>query len=290
MRRRTGSWHLLTYLSAACTASTVPQPGQPIQPIPSPSLPNPGPIPSAAGAWTFNYAPGAIAYQISRSAGIESQSDSGSHREISTNITHELLTLELTADTIHFIAIIDTSSSTTQGVIGPVQSVPLPVQLSGSFIGDSLIISGDSIAEKCNPVSSTLSADLHNLLVRFPAQLSQGSEWRDSVELTACQGMIPTTAHITRSYIISGETAYQGGSVLLVQRTDSIHAHGEGAQRQHRVTLDASGTGNAIYYVSPKDGRVMRINTGQDLDLEITASGKIHRFKQSSKQEFNFVR
>lgn len=286
MRRRT-SWHLLAYLSAACTASTVPQPGRP---VPSPSLPNPAPIPSAVGPWTFNYAPGAIAYQISRTARIESQSDSGSHEEGSTNMTHELLTLELAGDTIHFTAIIDTSLTTTQGTIGPVQSVPLPVQLSGLFVGDSLMISGDSIAEKCNPVSSVLSADLHNLLVHFPVQFSLGSGWRDSVELTACQGMIPTHAHIVRSYIVSGETAYQGEPGLLVQRTDSIHAHGEGTQQQHRVTLDAIGTGNAIYYMSPKDGHVVRVNTAQDLDLAITASGRIHHFKQSSKQEFNFVR
>ena len=110
------------------------------------------------------------------------------------------------------------------------------------------------------------------------------------MELTGCQGMIPTTAHIARSYIVSGETVYQGEPVLVIQRTDSIHAHGEGAQQQHRVILDASGTGSALYYVSPRDGRVVRVNTGQDLDLSITASGKINRFKQSSKQEFNFVR
>ena len=287
MRRRTASWHLLACLSAACTASTVPQPGRP---VPSPSLPNPAPIPSAVGSWTFNYAPGAIAYQISRTARIEGQSDSGSHQEVSTNTTHELLTLELAGDTIHFTSIIDTSLTTTQGTIGPVKSVPLPVQLSGLFAGDSLIISGDSIVEKCNPVSSVLSADLHNLLVHFPVPFSQGGSWRDSVELTACQGMIPTSAHIVRSYIVSGETAYQGEPVLLIQRADSIHAHGEGAQQQHRVTLDVIGTGNAIYYVTPKDGHVVRINTGQDLDLAITASGKIHRFKQSSKQEFNLVR
>jgi hypothetical protein len=287
MRRRTGSWHLLAYFSVACTASTVPQPSQP---LPSPSLPNPAPISSAAGPWTFNYAAGAIAYQISRTAGIESQSDSGSHRENSTNTTHELLTLELSGDTIHFTAIIDTSSTITQGAIGPVQSVPVPVQLSGSFIGDSLIFSGDSIAEKCNPVSSTLTADLHNLLIRFPIQLSQGSSWRDSVELTACQGMIPTTAHIARSYIVSGEAAYQGEPVLLVQRTDSILAHGEGAQQQHRVKLEASGTGSATYYISPVSGRVVHIKTGQDLDMAITASGKIHHFKQSSKEEFNLGR
>ena len=285
VRRRAG-WTLLLCFLIACGGARTSPVGAPMPDLPAPPIVNPSP----ASSWTFNYMPGALRYQVSRSAAIESQSDSSPAREISTNTTRELITLTPAGDTIHFTAIVDTFSTITQGTIGPVQSVPLPVQLSGSFVGDSLIISVDSTTEKCNPVSSALSADLHNLLVRFPAQLSQGSNWRDSAELTACQGMIPTTVHIARSYLVSGETAYQGESVLLIQRTDSIHAHGEGAQQQHHVILDASGTGNAIYYVSPKDGRIVRVNTGQDLDLVITASGKIHRFKQNSKQEFNFVR
>ena len=186
--------------------------------MPSPALPNPVPLPPTAGSWTFNYASGAISYQISRTAAIESQTDSGAHREISTNSTHELVTLEPAGDTIRFTAAVDTYSSTTQGAIGPAQVMQLPVQLSGTFVNDSLVLSSDSATEKCNPVSSALSADLHNLLLHFPAQLSQGSNWRDSVELKACQAMIPTTVRITRSFIVSGEAAYQGHSVLLVQR------------------------------------------------------------------------
>jgi hypothetical protein len=287
MNLRTLSWFFLVYLAAGCTASTVPSAGAP---MPLPSLPNPVPLPPTAGSWTFNYAPGAISYQTSRTAAIESQSDSGSHREISTNLTHELVTLETVADTIRFTATIDTYSSTTQGAIGPAQVMQLPVQLSGTFANDGLILSSDSVTEKCNPVSSALSADLHNLLVHFPAQLLQGSSWRDSVELKACQGMIPTTVHLTRSYVVSGEAAYQGHSVLLVQRSDTIQAHGEGAQQQHPLTLDARGTGNAIYYVSPTDGHIVRLTTVQDLDFAITVSGKIHRFKQSSKQDYSLVR
>jgi hypothetical protein len=102
--------------------------------------------------------------------------------------------------------------------------------------------------------------------------------------------MIPTAVHIIRSYIVSGETEYQGNPVLVVQRTDTIRAHGEGAQQQHRVMLDATGTGNAVYYLSPKDGRIVRLNAGQDLDLAITASGRIHRFKETSKQDFGYSR
>jgi hypothetical protein len=287
MHRRASRWDFLVFLVAACTTSTVPRAGQP---TPSSSLPNPVPQPAVAGSWNFNYAPGSVSYQIVRNAAIESQSDSGIHQEISTNTTHELVTLELAGDTIHFTAVVDTFSTTSHGMIGPTQSVQLPVQLSGTLVGDSLTVSTDSITEKCNPVSSALSADLHNLLVHFPTPLSQGSSWRDSVELKACQGMIPTIARITRLYIVSGESDYQGSPVLVVQRTDTIQAHGEGAQEQHPLTLDANGTGNAIYYVSPKDGRIVRLNTGQHFDLAITVSGKIHRFSQSSKQEFSSVR
>lgn len=287
MPRRTNGWCFLVYLASACTASTVPPAGQP---TPLPSLPTTVPLPSTAGSWTFNYAPGVISYQISRTATIESQSDSGSHREISTNSTHELVTLEPAGDTIHFIASVDTFSTTTQGAIGPAQLIQLPVQLSGKFVNDSVILSADSLAEKCSPTSSALSADLHNVLVHFPAQLSQGTSWRDSVELQACQGMIPTTARISRSYVVSGETSYQGYPVMVVQRSDTIQAHGEGAQQQHSLTLDAKGTGSAVYYVSPKNGRIARITTGQDLDLAITVSGKIHRFKQSSKQDYSSAR
>lgn len=287
MRQKTSSWHFLVYLAVACTASTLPQAGRP---TPSSSSPNPVPLSPTAGSWTFNYAPGVISYQISRNAAIESQSDSGSHQEISTNVTHELLTLELAGDTIHFTAVVDTFSATAQGTIRPPEFVQLPVQLSGTFVGDSLIVSTDSVAEKCNPVSSALSADLYNLFVHFPTQLSQGSNWRDSAEFKACQGMIPSTVHIARSYIVTGETAYQGYPVMVVQRIDTIQAHGEGAQHQHPLSLDANGTGDVIYYVSPKDGRIVRLNTGQDLDLTITVSGKIHHFKQRLKQEFSSVR
>jgi hypothetical protein len=261
---------------------------RPVQPAPLPSLPNP--VSSGVSTWTINRASGEVSYRISRSAAIESQSDSSPHREISTNTAHERITLDTAGDTIRFTANIDTSSTTTQGTIGPVQPVQLPVQLSGSQIGDSLTISTDSTTERCNPVTSGLLADLHNLLVVFPIQLSQGNSWRDSLEVSTCQGMIPTTVRIARSYVASGESTYQGSLVVVVQRRDSINAHGEGAQQQHRVTLDASGIGNATYYVDPQNGFILRLNTEQNLDLAITASGKINHFRESSIQTFSSVR
>jgi hypothetical protein len=287
MRQRSSSWYLAICLSAACARSPIPQSSQPTLSAPPQ---NPVPVPSVIGSWTFNYAPGTVSYRVSRSAAIESQSDSGSHQEISTNITHESLTLEPARDTIRFTATVDTFSTTSQGTISPIRLVQLPIQLSGLVVADSLRILADSSTERCNLAGSALSADLHNLLVHLPAQLAQGSSWTDSLEVKACQGMIPMTVHMARSYLVSGGVTLEANPVLVVQRTDTIQAHGEGAQQQHQLTVDGTGTGNATYYLSPKNGRILRLTTGQDLLLAITASGTTHRFKQRLTQEFNLAR
>jgi hypothetical protein len=222
---------------------------------------------------------------VSRSAAIESQSDSATDREISTNITGELITLMPGGDSgIHFTAVIDAFSSTTQGRIGPVQPIQLPMQATGVFSDSGLMITSDG--NKCNPVGSAISSDLHNLLTRFPARLSQGFAWQDSVSTAGCQAAIPTTSQTIRSYVVSGEAVYEGQPVLIVQRTDLIRAQGEGAQQQHLLKLNAHGTGSAIYYLDTRNGRVVRLTAGQELILTITTSGKAHQFKQSSKQDF----
>jgi hypothetical protein len=219
---------------------------------------------------------------------IESQSDSGSKQEASTNLTHELITLTATGDSgILFTAVVDTFATTTQGLIGSTQTVQLPVQITGLLVSHALAINSDSTTGVgCNPVISTLMSDVHSLLSRFPTQLSQGMAWRDSVDSNGCQAAIPTTSHTVSSYSVSGEADFEGRRVLLIQRSDTVQAHGEGAQQQHPLKLDATGTGNAVYYLDTNSGRVVRITSGQDLGLTVTTSAKVHRFRQRSSHDF----
>jgi hypothetical protein len=201
-----------------------------------------------------------------------------------------MIDLEVAGDTIRLTAVIDTFTTATEGAIGPVQSVKLPIQLTGSLLRDSLIFSNDSIPESCNPAQSALATDLRNLLIPFPSKLDQGATWKDSTEVKGCQAMISTTVTSSHSFTVVGETTYEGRPALEVQRTDSIHAHGEGSQQQHQLVLDASGTGRAVYYLSPADGHVAHLSTEQNLSLAITASGQVHHFTQRSKQEFKLAR
>ena len=211
-------------------------------------------------------------------------------RENSSNVTHEVLSLERVGDTVQIKIVADTFSTATEGSIGSPQSTQLPAQIGGILVRDTLQLDSDSLATACTPIESTLRADLNNLIVSFPAQLSSGIRWNDSVEITTCQAMIPAVAQIRRAFSVTGQTVFEGNPVVVIERADTTQAHGEGAQQQHRMVLDGTATGTALYYLNPSTGQVVRIITTQDLALTITASGKIHHFRQNLKQEFALSR
>ncbi len=278
-------WYHLFGFAVACSGNRSSPPS-----VPSPVSHPPVSVAPTVQASSFRYAPGAVRYRISRSAVIESTDpDLQTHREISTNITNELLTLEPVDQATNFTALIDTSATTTQGLIGSVQSVQLPVQISGSLTNGALTISPELAREKCSAISSMLVTDLHNLLIAFPEQLSTGVSWKDSADVQGCQAGIPTTAHTTRSYVVSGSASYEGRPVLVILRTDTTRAKGEGGLQQHRVSIDAAGTGTALYYLDAATGRVVRLTVDQILALGLTASATRSRFRQNSKQEFQIV-
>lgn len=287
--RRT-CWYLLSGFALACGGARSAPPGAP-SPLPtSPASQPVVPVAPAAGSSSFKYAPGTVRYRISRSAAIESTGpDSLAHREISTNITQELLTLEPVDRATNFTALIDTSATTTQGLIGSVQSVQLPIQISGSFTDSVLTINTETTGGKCNAVGSMLVTDLHNLLIPFPEQLSTGVSWKDSTDVQGCQAGVPTSAHTTRSYVVSGNASYEGHPVLVILRTDTTRAKGEGGLQQHRVSIDVTGTGTALYYLDTATGRVVHLTVDQLVDLGVTASAKRSQFKQNSKQDFQIV-
>jgi hypothetical protein len=83
---------------------------------------------------------------------------------------------------------------------------------------------------------------------------------------------------------------YESQSTLVVQRTDSITAHGEGRQQQHQLIVDAVGTGSANYYLVPEQGLVLHLTTAQELALLIKVSGRTSQFRESAKEDYSLIR
>ncbi|MEO8908972.1 MAG: hypothetical protein ABI408_01925, partial [Gemmatimonadaceae bacterium] len=188
-----------------------------------------------------------------------------------------------------FTVVVDTFATTTQGLIGPVQPVQLPIQSSGSLVDNTVTINSQTESEKCSTVSSMLVTDINNLLVAFPAQLSSGVVWKDSTDVKGCQAGVPTSAHTIRSFVVSGQRSYEGRSVLLIMRADTTRAEGEGGLQQHRVSIHATGTGTAVYYLDTTAGRILHLTVDQILNLSLgTLTGQF-QFNQDSKQDFRIV-
>jgi hypothetical protein len=286
MSAKNGYSILLVLWSAACSS---PRPSRPVVVSPVPSIPVP--ITAASTSWTFNLLPGTATYRVSRTGVVENKSDSATRREVSTSSSHESITLLPSGDTIGFTAVVDTFSTTSQGMVTAAQQdVVLPFQLSGFLIGDSIRISNDSLNNHCNPVATALITDLHYLLAHFPASLSTTSRWRDSTNVIVCRGSIPVRSRATHSYAVAGETLYEGVPVLVVQRADTIHAEGEGAQQQHRMVVTADGAGSATFYLDTRAGHVIHLTVDQNFDLMVSASGRANHFRQTAKQDFTLVR
>jgi hypothetical protein len=274
--------------SVACT-TTQSSPPPPSSPAPaSPITQMPTPVVPGVGAWSFRYQPGLTGYQVARSATITRLDTAGS-AELSTNTSHESVTLDSTDLGVNFVGVVDGFTTTTQGLIGPVQPTQLPVHVSGSLTASGLTITNQTAGEKCNPVYSVLFADLYNLLVPFPQQLSPGISWTDSVEVRGCPAGVPTLSHTARVFTVAGEVPYDGRPTVMIQRVDTTRAQGEGGLQQHRVSIDANGTGTAVYYLDVTTGRITHLTTNQTMMLGITASNRQYQLKQDSKQEFGIV-
>jgi hypothetical protein len=211
------------------------------------------------------------------------------HREISTNNTHENVSLVVTGDTVRFTATVDSFSTANQGLVGPVPPISLPVQVSG--IVDSLGLDMDSTVtdQQCSAVQSSLESDVRDLLISLPPQLTPGSSWRDSTVTTACLGSVPATAIIIRRFVVAGATSYANESAISIQRTDSISAQGEGRQQQHQLHIEVNGTGSATYQFSTQRNRLVHLVTSEELSFVVKSARRTDLLRESVKEEFSLL-
>lgn len=249
---------------------------------PSPELPAPEPgvrqpppviVPDSRPAnWTFTPASSSRSYIAVESTTVmlDSRRDSSVARTAFTVAVSPLDTHATVRGTIEQI----TAEAET-----PIKD--LPFSFSGVLQNGGLTI--DSIRNAklptvlmCDtPALSRLSVIRRNILAT-PSTLTRNQTWTDSSTVPACSGTIPVQVTSVRTYRVVGEA--DGGVVL--ERQDRVVASGEGAQGQHRITLQSRGTGSSRFLLDRITGALISASGSTQLQVDIGSSGRVQRFVQ----------
>ncbi len=218
-------------------------------PVPErqPTVPGEGPSIAGPSSWTFSASSAPRSYVTTESTTVTLDSQ----RDSSVTVTAYTIQQRQAGTTIGIKGSIDRIFPS-----GPTQSPPFP--FSGSIRGGGLTI--DSIQGHQVPVVMTCEEPALNRLgvVRrnvfmAPSTLSRNQSWTDSSTVPACSGSIPVQVTQIREYRVLGET----GGAVLVDRRDRTVASGEGSQGQHRISLQARGTGSGQLRLDRMTGEVI---------------------------------
>lgn len=233
----------LTFTLASCTqqSSIPPQAPSPEQSEPNQTTELPESNNRSKSQWAFRYSPNTYSYTINTTPSIAQFPDTSNFRILPT-----------ASDTVA-IAVTDTGMY----VVSP----PLPESL------------------KCDEINA-LIIRARDLIPQIPTNLKAGMTWTDSTTTEGCRGSIPTLSTVVRLYQVVGDTLFNDEPALLIRKTETISAKGEGNEGQHRVQMTATGSGTANLYFNILAGSFLGMTGTQTTDLTITASGRTSKFLQ----------
>lgn len=181
---------------------------------------------------------------------------------------------------------------TTDGQIVPDSAAPRVLPPTAQRVTLAIFSTGDvHLVDPPAPApdapcdaAAALATRALEIIPRVPATLSVGMAWTDSATTTGCRGPIPATTHTWSRYTVLGDSVFEGGTALQVQRSDSIVATGEGAQGQHRITLAANGTATTQLFLDVTSGRFLAADEVQQTAVSVGTSGRVEHFVQHVHQ------
>ena len=236
--------------SPTATPATPSTPATPTTTAPAPSSSKPSTVEKS---WSFTPALGRFSYMINTEAQIAQLPDSAHPKTVPTE--HQRVVLEIAdSGTVH----------------------PIEPQIAGDNHGC------DSVAILVNRVEQ--------LIPSVPSQLTPGLTWSDSTTIDGCRGEIPARTTTGHTYVVVGDTTFQGENALHLQRSDVIRSRGEGADGQHRILMTAIGAGFADLYLDAHNGIFLGSVNTQTSTVEILTSGRTTRFQQRIVETVSLIK
>ena len=273
---------------AGCRPANIP--GTVLQPVVTTPTNDTSVNPS--GPWVLTPSPQPHTYHSTSRTTVHELSDPTIH-QISMEVT-TAFTISLNQSQIPLIISghIDTVTFSQQNQLAlDNNSLTLPLLFEGELALTGLTINVKNpqpTDQSCSPAVSSILSDVHAVVGVYPTHLTPDFTWQDSTLVTTCTtGGIPTTRKTIQSFRVVGERVFNTTTALLLQRLDSSHISGDGAEGNHQIHLEGIGTGTANIYISPISAVTLGVELSEKTEITITNSGKARRFIQEITQRLN---
>lgn len=194
-------------------------------------------------------------------------------------------------DTLQFAVTLDSiNMSSNLAVQLPDVQVMQGTKVSGAMLpsGKVLTFSSDTKAADGVDRESIISAMAHFLLT-VPQTAGAGAKWTDTVTANVSKdGSVINTQTITQSQVI-GDTTVAGQAAWRVHRSSALVISGSQQQENQKITMDGTGTGEAMYYIGT-NGVFLGSTQTQTMKETVKAAGTVIPVTQTATSTVTIVR
>ena len=303
--RRLSSCALIGALATACT-TTAPPPAAPV-PVPTRKDSAAAQPPAAAARWAPRRTAGSWQYEL-RSSGTVS---------LAGDTTADSLPL---GRTVLYTVSIEPAGPSNGGspafrLTGSVDSVAvaiperIPTPTAGSnskprfqgamAVNGHLTALASDATTPCQNATDPLTAAATSLFVALPEKISPNESWTDTVSTVTCRGRMPLVTTVTRQYTAITDTLWQGRTVLLLARHDSLaiqsrtdSATDTTATADTTDTMAATGSGHGDFtlYVDPLSGVLLEARGTSHTEILVTTPNSRFPFREDARQTITLLK
>ncbi len=238
---------VLVLLVAACSSPAPPVPAP--APLPSAAVPAPvTPTPATPTRWRIAGATAPASFVVESRASFSTRADTLARTD--TSVSRTALRV------VPRGAAIDVTVSAYS--INSSYSQPLALTAASRAVG-RFDVNGAVAFEgpgqgSCTALSSAAFESTRDLWVKWPSDVTIGTQWRDSTTASACRDGIPLRVTIVRSYRVTGVSSDTSAQMLDVERSSRVSVSGRGVLRGDSISVSGEGTGSARLRVITSTG------------------------------------
>jgi hypothetical protein len=194
-------------------------------------------------------------------------------------------------DTLQFAVTLDSvNMSSNLAVQLPNVQVMQGTKVSGAMLPSGKVLSFGSDTKATDGVDrESIVASMAHFLLTVPATAGAGAKWSDTATTSFSKdGSSLNTQTITLSQVI-GDTTVSGQAAWRVHRTSTLVISGTQQQDNQRITMDGTGTGEAMYYIGT-NGIYLGSTSTQSMKETVKAAGTIIPVTQTATSTVTIVR